>query len=362
MENDINNRPEGIRQGYPGAYRPAEYAYASVPQDPNAAGKSKSTWKKILIIVLVVLLVVGLAGWGCARFIKSVMPDGQNKERSITGEYVGLLYLEGTITDGESGDGYNQDWIMGKIDEMRSAGGNRGIILHVNTPGGSTYATREVYEALLRYKEETGRPVYVYMGSQATSGGYYVSMAADKIYANPECWTGSIGVIISGLYDLSGLMEKYGVRAENITSGRNKDMGTTIKPLTDEQREILQALVDESYDHFVEVVAKGRNMKEIKVRELADGRIYSAAQAKENGLIDEIGSLDDAIADMLGKNGLDGVNIEEIKYEIPMNFTSILGFDADLLRDAGKSEAQILMEFLEEQNSITIEYMAPFRK
>lgn len=363
MENNTSeNRPqaEGIRQGYPGAYEPKRYAYADIPA--VQAPQKSSSWKKVLIIVLIVILAVCLAGYGCSRFIKSVLPSGKNQEHAILGDYIGLLYLEGTITDGASGDGYDQEWILGEISKMMEDGGNKGILLHVNTPGGSTYATREVYELLLKYKEETGRPVYVYMGSQATSGGYYVSMAADKIYANPECWTGSIGVIISGLYDVSGLLDRFGVHAENITSGANKDMGTNIKPLTDEQREILQGLVDESYDHFVEVVAKGRNMSDADVRVLADGRIYSAQQAKDNGLIDEIGSLDEAIEDMRAANGLEDVKVEEIEYVMETDLYGLLGFDTDLLRNAGKSEYQLLIEFLEEKSSVTIEYMAPVRK
>ena len=373
MDNGFNNmntsgvngsagRPSGtgnIRQGYPGAYTSGQYAYTSVPAPQE---KKSNTWKKVLIIVLICIIVIGLAGYGCARFVKSLAPASGKGEHTIIGDYIGLIYLEGTITDGTSGDGYSQDWILDSIYQMSEDQGNKGILLHVNTPGGSTYATAEVYEALLEYKEETKRPIYVYMGSQATSGGYYVSMAADKIYANPECWTGSIGVIISGLYDLSGIMEKYGIRAENITSGANKDMGTSIKPLTDEQREILQSLVDDSFDRFVDVVAKGRGMDEKRVRELADGRIYSATQAKENGLIDEIGSLRDAVDDMRSSEGLQDVEVEEFEYEMPMDLSGFLGFDADLLKNAGKTETQRLMEFLEEQDGITIEYMAPLRK
>ena len=133
----------------------------------------------------------------------------------------------------------------------------------------------------MEYKEETGRPIWAYFGSQACSGGYYVAMAADKIYANRNGWTGSIGVIIS-LLNCEGLYEKLGIEEINVTSGANKSMGSAGEELTEEQREILQSLVDESYDQFVGIVSKGRKMKEDKVRELADGRLYSALQAKEN--------------------------------------------------------------------------------
>ena len=359
----------GYAQNYPpqGAYAYNPYGYGN----PAFAGANKSSgggWKKGIIIFLIVVLVVGIAGWGCSRAIRNTFSSldvyggnaGSGSSVIDFGyDYVGVMYLEGTITDGDSGDGYSQDWMLTTIEDMTYDDNNKGILLHVNTPGGSSYATVEVYEKLLDYKEITGRPIYVYMGSQATSGGYYVSMAADKIWANKECWTGSIGVIVGTLYDLSGLMEKYGVQAYNITSGANKDIGSMYKPMSDEQREILQSLVDESYDHFVEAVVKGRNLPDATVRKLADGRIYSAQQAMDNKLIDAVGRFEECVDDMYDAYGLECAT-EHLHYVPDMDIRSmLLGFSSSL---KGTSEYEELLKIMEQGSVAKLEYKAPVRK
>ena len=327
--------------------------------------KKVSGWVKALIIFLVVCL--GLVGCGvaCSNIVKGISGPTANNEETydFRGDYIGVLYLEGTITDGMSGDGYDQSWILERIQQMTEEKNNRGIMLHVNTPGGSAYATSEVYKALLDYKAATGNPVYVYMGSQATSGGYYVAMAADKIYANPECWTGSIGVVVGTLYDLSGLMEKYGIKATNIVSGANKDMGSTAKPLTDEQLAILQSLVDDSFDRFVQAVVDGRGLSESKVRKLADGRIYTAKQALDGGLIDAIGTLDDALNDMMVSNGLENVRAESIQYVMEQNLLGMFGLEGmDRNSQSASGELGILLSLMESSNKVSIEFICPIRK
>ena len=134
---------------------------------------------------------------------------------------------------------------------------NKGILLYVDSPGGTVYESEELYLKLQEYKETTDRPVWDYMAHYAASGGYMVSMASDRIYANPNTVTGSIGVIMSG-YDLTGLYEKLGIRYVSITSGANKDSSQ----LTNEQIAIYQTQVDEYYNKFVNIVAEGRDMSE----------------------------------------------------------------------------------------------------
>jgi protease-4 len=163
---------------------------------------------------------------------------------------------------------------------MEMADNNKGILLYVNSPGGTVYESDEMYLKLLEYKEKTGTPVYAYFASEACSGAYYISMAADEIYANRNTWTGSIGVIIS-LMNYEGLLKKIGVEEIDITSGKNKTIGSGAHEMTPQQAKILQRLVDEAYDQFTKIVAKGRDMKLEKVQKLGDGRIYSAAQAKK---------------------------------------------------------------------------------
>ena len=239
---------------------------------------------------------------------------------------------------------------------------NQGLVLSINTPGGSAYASAELYKTLMAYKELTDRPLYVYLSSQATSGGYYAAVAGDKIYANEECWTGSIGVVISGLYDLSGLFEKYGIKAENIVSGKNKDMGSNIKPITDEQREIFQGLVDDTFNRFVKVVATGRNMPEDKVRELADGRIYTASQALDNGLIDEIGTLEDTVIAMQDKYELGNADIQVMHYTPKPDIRSYLGFNSQDIDPEDYSDLSRLLNMLERGETFELLCLAPIQK
>lgn len=350
----------GAPAGAPGYGGPASGQAAA----PAQAKKKMPEWAKVLLIIAAVVLVAVFAARSCSRALENTFNPFINNtfvdEYDFTGPYIGVLHLTGTIVDGRSGDGYSHEWIISRVNHMTTDNGNTGMVLYINTPGGSAYATAELYHALEEYKA-AGKPIYAYMANQATSGGYYAAMPADKIFANEECWTGSIGVVISGLYDLSGLFEKYGVKAENIVSGRNKDMGTNIKPLTEEQRQILQSLVDDSFDRFVAAVVKGRNLPEAKVRELADGRIYTANQALENKLIDEIGSLDDCINALQEEKKILGNDIHEIIFYEQESLLGILGFDSfkKNTSDAEKSDLAILNELMNKNSEFEILCIAP---
>ncbi|MBF1136764.1 MAG: signal peptide peptidase SppA [[Eubacterium] sulci] len=313
-----------------------------------------------LIIALVVIGFIFIAGVGCNALVSGIFSgiDDKNIQYEFGHDYVGVLSLSGTITDGDSRDGYSQEWILDRIDQMKKDSKNKGILLSVNTPGGSAYATAELYNALLDYKKVTGNKIYVYFGSQATSGGYYAAMAGDKIYANQECWTGSIGVIVGPMYNLSGLYEKFGIQPYSFKSGANKDIGANYKDMTDEQRSIMQSLVDDSYNRFVKAVMDGRKMDEATVRTLGDGRIYSANQAIENGLIDKIGSLDDAIEAMRNDCGLDAVDFENIVYEQKTSFRDLFGFSSEKKEDS----LDKLLNILESSNKASIQYIAPVQK
>jgi protease-4 len=210
----------------------------------------------------------------------------------------------------------------------------------VDSPGGAVYESEELYEKLQEYKKETGRKIWGYMAHYAASGGYYVSMPADQICANPNTTTGSIGVIISG-YDLTGLYEKLGIEYYSITSGENKDWSS----LSDEQKEIYQSIVDESYDRFVEIVADGRNMDEKEVRKIADGRIYSAKQALNLNLIDEIGLYED-FKDEISEE-TDVYTFYSRSTETPV-WAQLFSKISDVVP---KSEAQVLTELKDEVGS-----------
>jgi protease-4 len=209
---------------------------------------------------------------------------------SVVGEISGVSD-EYTSSD----DSYHHDWTVKTIDDLIKNKRNKGLLLYVDSPGGNVYESDELYLKIMEYKEKSERPVYVYMGPIAASGAYYISAGADKIYANRNTWTGSIGVISGTYFDVSGFLNKHGITATDVTSGKNKGMGGYFEPMTDEQRAIIQSLVDEAYEQFTDIVAEGRGMDTETVKGIADGRIYTAKQAKGNGLIDDVMSEKEAI-------------------------------------------------------------------
>lgn len=204
--------------------------------------------------------------------------------------YIAKLVIEGTIQS--ENQTYNQKWLLDTIEGLKNDPNNKGIILFIDSPGGTVYEADEAYLALMNYKKETSRPIYAYMASMAASGGYYIACSADYITANRNCLTGSIGVIAGQFVDLSELMKTYGIKAETIHAGKNKAMGSISEPLTDEQRQIMQSIADECYEQFTKIVASSRKMKIQDVEKLADGRVYTAKQALLNGLVDYIGDFE----------------------------------------------------------------------
>lgn len=334
--------------------------------DPEDLKRKKTNhgggWKKGLIIFLIIALLIVGAGVSCNMGINQALGNSSPKYEYYD-DYIGVLEIHGTMSSGGDESGlYNQNWLLARIDQMKDDPLNRGLILSVDTPGGSVYTIDELYLKIKEYEKETGRPVYTYMESMAASGGYYISAGTEKIYANRNCWTGSIGVTIGTIYDFSGFLEKMGVKTVTVTAGKNKAMGSSAEPLTKEQKEIFQGLVDEAYEQFTSVVAEGRDMKLSKVKKLADGRIYTAKQAKEHGLIDEIGTLDEAISDMKKTYELSDCEIQTMSYKPKGTLYTLLnGMAKDRSSDA-KSEYEDLMALIEENQTFTITYMSPVRK
>jgi protease-4 len=171
----------------------------------------------------------------------------------------------------------------------------KAVVLRINSPGGAVTASDIMYRDLLNFREKTCKPVVACMMDVAASGAYYLAMGCDCVYAHPTTVTGSIGVIMS-LYNAAGLASKIGISSNPIKSGPIKDVGNPLREMTDAERAILQGMVNSFYDQFVRIVATGRRMPEERVRVLADGRVYTGVHAKELGLVDEVGYLEDAIA------------------------------------------------------------------
>lgn len=180
------------------------------------------------------------------------------------------------------------------LEEIKDDKSVKALILRVNSPGGSAAASEEILNEVKRYKSQTNLPIVAYFSDVAASGGYYVSMSSDKIVANPATITGSIGVILSYL-SFKELADKYGIKQIVYKSGDLKNLADSFSTPTAQEAEVLQSIVNDTYDNFVKAVAEGRKLDEAYVRKIADGRIYSANQALEVKLVDELGNFEDSI-------------------------------------------------------------------
>lgn len=214
---------------------------------------------------------------------KLTLVDGNNDETIQKISIEGEIGVEMTNT-------YSRASVINQIKEAKSNSNVKAILLSVNTPGGGVYETAELYNEL----KNSGKDVYVSMKKQATSGGYYVSMAAKKIFANTETTTGSLGVIMSYV-SAQKFLNDHGIKQETIRSGEQKAVGGLTEDLPESTRKIYQEQNKEAYDRFVKAIAQGRSMSEDEVRKLADGRTYTGTQAVENKLIDKIGTEEDLI-------------------------------------------------------------------
>ena len=259
------------------------------------------------------LVLVGLLGLAAIAVVLAVAIGASGgvagsstvvyEEEYVSGEgsdKIAAIPVEGAIAAADSSLGGVQPTVTpeGLSDALRQAGddpGVRAVVLEVNSPGGGVTASDEMHQSILDFKEGSNKPVVVSMGDTAASGGYYIATAADEIVANETTLTGSLGVIFQ-LNNFTELADKYGYKQVVIKSGEFKDIGSSFRQITPEEREIFQSLVDESYAEFVDVISTGRDLPKDRVREIADGRIYSGERAKELGLVDSFGGLDEAAA------------------------------------------------------------------
>lgn len=214
----------------------------------------------------------------------------------VSGDKIAVIPLTGVIT-GTSGPLTYGGVITAELvrEQLRRAEEDasvKAIILRIDSPGGEVAPCQEILEEIEQFKQS--RPVVVSMGSMAASGGYYISCEADKIVALPGTLTGSIGVIAQ-IPNLKGLFDKLGIEMQTFTGGEHKDMYAGYRNLTPEEQEIMQNLVDGYYEQFIAVVAESRGMDKEEVRNLATGQLYTGAEAKELGLVDELGGLDKAV-------------------------------------------------------------------
>lgn len=246
----------------------------------------------------------------CVVVLLAAFALGGRNRTLITGtagQAVGVVNVEGVILGGQGGlfgGGASAGDIMRQLRGAREDTAVKAVVLRVNSPGGSAAASQEIADEIKKVRE-AGKPVVTSMGDTAASGGYWIAAATDRIVANPATLTGSIGVIME-LQNLQGLYDKLGIDFNVIKSGPHKDMGSTSRDLTREERDILQGMVDDIYQQFVAIVADGRNLPVDQVKKLADGRVFTGRQAKELGLVDSLGNYYEAVrvaADLAGIEG-----------------------------------------------------------
>ncbi len=264
----------------------------------------------------------GAAGARTSSAIAPVYVSGP-----LSGDAIAIIDVNGQIVSGDTGDfnglGGTALAASGNIVRAIKAAAKdpsvKAILLKVDSPGGSVLASDEIYHAL----KVSGKPVVAYMGSLAASGGYYVSMAASHVMAHPDTLTGSIGVI-SEFLNYEGLYEKVGLKSKIIKSAENKDFGAPSVPFTVNDEKLWQALIDETYESFVGIVAANRKMSTEDVKKLADGRIYTGRQALAVKLVDELGYSDDAIAKAAALGGIKG-EPRVVRFRRQSPFLELLG-------------------------------------
>lgn len=202
------------------------------------------------------------------------------------GSKVALITVEGVILDSKE--------VIEQLEKHRTNPTVKAIVLRINSPGGGVAPSQEIYEEILKTRTTNKKPIVTSMGSVAASGGYYIASATDVIMANPGTITGSIGVLLQ-VPNISGLMQKIGVKSVVVKSGQHKDLASPTREMTEAERRILQSMLDDVHGQFIDVVAKGRQLDRKKVEAIADGRIFSGREAQSIGLVDQLGNLQDAI-------------------------------------------------------------------
>ncbi len=215
--------------------------------------------------------------------------------RFVLGDKIGYVTISGPIMASER--------LIEQIDKFTEDSSIKAIVLRVESPGGGVSPAQEIYE---RVKATAAiKPVVVSMGSVAASGGYYVAVPAQRILANPGTITGSIGVIMQ-FTNIEELLGKVGLKSQTVKSGEHKDIGSPVRTMSPADRAILQSLIDDVHNQFIEAVVQARNMDPSRVQQLADGRIFTGRQALEAGLVDELGGYQDAIRVAAELAGIEG--------------------------------------------------------
>ena len=240
--------------------------------------------KRLLFLALILLAFVGISS------ITSEWVQQGTKNR------IGIVDITGLISDSQ--------YIVNQVKKFRKDKRIRGIILRIDSPGGAVGPSQEIYNEVLKTRE-SGKTIYASMGALAASGGYYIASAAERIFANPGTLTGSIGVIMV-FSNAQGLMKKIGLQPEIVKAGEYKDIGSPARAMTQKERNLLQSVVTDVHQQFIEAVASGRDISVAEVTKIADGRILTGRQAYSLNLVDQMGGLQVSIDQLAHKVGIIG--------------------------------------------------------
>jgi protease-4 len=283
---------------------------------------TKSTKWFLAILAFLALLAVGFTVLLVSLF-NSVSTERTETVTVGSGGKLAVVELRGVITSSED--------VVRQLKKYRDSRGVRGIVLHIESPGGGVVASQEMYEEVRKVRDG-GKPVVVSMGALAASGGYYVACGATRLVANRGTLTGSIGVI-SEFLQLKNALDKLGIDMKTIKAGKLKDAGSPTKKMTEEDQQYFQALMDEVHDQFKEVVTRERHLSPAKVRALADGRVFTGEQAVALGLVDTIGTFEDAVHIAGALAGIEGEPAIVRERKRQAWFESMFGDAGDALRE-----------------------------
>ncbi|MFQ6097558.1 MAG: signal peptide peptidase SppA [Armatimonadota bacterium] len=331
--------PWGVAYG-PTAQPPPTSEAAPPPSAPRR--KTSRGWLIAIAAICAILLI------GAVVIVIAVVGAAGDGGGFGVGEQIALIRVEGLISGSSGGSIFGiQRGTERILEHLKRAGKDRSVravVIRINSPGGSAAASQELHDAILDLRKDSGKVVVVSMSDVAASGGYYAAVAADKIIANPATMTGSIGAAWES-WEIAELMEKYGVGANAITSGKYKDTGSMFRKMRADERELVQDMVDDVYDQFLEAVYEGRrdhltpdqirsltngakaraaDLTIDDFRSIADGRVFTGRQAKEKGLVDALGGLDEAVEIAKKEAGIEGrVHLKEYGRRTPLE--EILG-------------------------------------
>ncbi|MFO7948144.1 MAG: signal peptide peptidase SppA [Armatimonadota bacterium] len=336
--------PQPPPQPPPGQYRTGGNGGG---QPPKGSGPKRGP--ATIIIILLVLMLVGAVGVAGLFYLVSSVTGTQSAGISYGG-HVGLITIPGFIHAGGRGSALFGETpgsraVMEELRAAAKADGVKAVVLRINSPGGSAAASAAIHQEVVALAKK--KPVIASFGDVAASGGYYVACGADEIVANGSTMTGSIGVIMSGV-GYYGLMDKLGIVDQTLKTGKFKDTGTPLRPMRPDEKKLIEEMLDDVYEQFIDAVVEGRDLSGEKVREIADGRVMTGRQAKELGLVDSIGNFHDAVNLAAEKGGIKGE--PKLKTFGPPRglLTELLGADSLLPvptgREAHRLQGPLLVE------------------